>query len=207
MQKIKMIYFPKKFIFALLVTLIAAACGDDETSGPSLPSGCSGSNGVYASEVVNTNLACAPTNAFTDTSQLLGSPNASATGPGKSQYQGFVSLGVNGSVTVFMGSCIQDLAGADIRVFQSVSREAVEIQVSQNQDGPFVSLGFQDCNDPPPFFHGFCDFDLAGSGLNLVRFVRVIDRESITFPGTACDNTGLSPGADIDAIQDLHPAS
>jgi hypothetical protein len=187
--------------------LLVAACGDDDNSEPSLPSGCSGSNGVYASEVVNTNLGCIPTNAFTSADELLGAPNASATGPGKTQYQGFVSLGVNGSVTVFMGSCIQDLPGDDIRVYQSVSREAVEVQVSQNQDGPFVSLGFKDCNDPPPFFQGFCDFDLAGSGLTSVRFVRVIDRETITFPGAECDNTGMSPGADVDAIQVLHPGS
>ena len=207
MQKIKMIFLPKKLVFVLLITLIVAACGNDDEGEPSLPSGCSGSNGVYASEVVDTNFGCVATNAFTNADELLGAPNASTTGPGKTEYQGFASLGVNGSVTVFMGSCIQDLPGADIRVYQSVSREGVEVQVSQSKDGPFVSLGFVNCNDPPPFFQGFCDFDLTGSGLNSVRFVRVIDRETITFPGSECDNTGLSPGADIDAIQVLHPAS
>ena len=201
-----MIFFPKRFVILLLITLLIAACGDDENP-PSLPSGCSGSNGVYASEVVATNLGCIPTNAFTNADELLGAPNASATGPGKTEYQGFVSLGVNGSVTAFMGSCIQDLPGADIRVYQSVSREAVEVQVSQSKDGPFVSLGFEDCNDPSPFFQGFCEFDLAGSGLNNARFVRVIDRETITFPGADCDNTGMSPGADVDAIQVVHPGS
>jgi hypothetical protein len=206
MRKIKMIFFATRFVFLLLITLLIAACGDEENE-PSLPSGCSGSNGVYASEVVATNLGCIPTNSFTNADELLGAPNASATGPGKTEYQGFVSLGVNGSVTVFMGSCIQDLPGADIRVYQSVSREAVEVQVSQSKDGPFVSLGFQDCNDPPPFFQGFCEFDLAGSGLNSVRFVRVIDRETITFPGAECDNTGMSPGADVDAIQVVHSGS
>ena len=188
------------------MALVIAACGNDENE-PSLPSGCSGSNGVYATEVVSTNLGCIPTNAFTNADELLGAPNASATGPGKTEYQGFVSLGVNGSVTAFMGSCIQDLPGADIRVYQSVSREAVEVQVSQSEDGPFVSLGFEDCNDTPPFFQGFCEFDLAGSGLSNVRFVRVIDRETITFPGAECDNTGMSPGADVDAIQVVHPGS
>jgi hypothetical protein len=206
MQKSKMIFFPKKFLFLLLITLLIAACGDDNNE-PSLPSSCSSSNGVYATEVVSTNLGCIPTNAFTNPDELLGAPNASATGPGKTEYKGFVSLGVNGSVTVFMGSCIQDLPGPDIRVYQSVSREAVEVQVSQSKDGPFVSLGFEDCNDPPPFFQGFCEFDLAGSGLNGVRFVRVIDRETITFPGAECDNTGMSPGADVDAIEVVHPGS
>jgi hypothetical protein len=206
MQKIKMIFFPKRSVFLILIALLIVSCGDDNNE-PSLPSGCSGSNGVYATEVVSTNLGCIPTNAFTNADELLGAPNASATGPGKTEYQGFVSLGVNGSVTAFMGSCIQDLPGADIRVYQSVSREAVEVQVSQSKDGPFVSLGFEDCNDPPPFFQGFCEFDLAGSGLNNVRFVRVIDRETITFPGAECDNTGMSPGADVDAIQVVHPGS
>jgi hypothetical protein len=206
MRKIKMKFFAKRFVFLLLMTLLIASCGDDENE-PSLPSGCSGSSGVYASEVVATNLGCIPTNGFTNADELLGAPNASITGPGKTEYQGFVSLGVNGNVTVFMGSCIQDLPGADIRVYQSVSREAVEVQVSQSKDGPFVSLGFEDCNDPPPFFQGFCEFDLAGSGLNSARFVRVIDRETITFPGAECDNTGMSPGADVDAIQVVHPGS
>lgn len=206
MQKIKMKFLPKRLLLALFITLLVAACGDDNSE-PSLPSGCTGSTGVYASEVVNTNLGCIPTNAFTNADELLGAPNASTTGPGKTQYQGFVSLGVNGSVTAFMGSCIEDLPGADIRVYQSVSREGVEVQVSQNKDGPYVSLGFEDCNDPPPFFQGFCEFDLAGSGLNRVRFLRVIDRETITFPGAECDNTGMSPGADIDAIQVVHPVS
>lgn len=191
----------------MFITLFVAACGNDESTELMLPSGCSGSTGAYASEVLNTNIGCIPTNAFIDAEQLLGAPNASLTGTGKTQYQGFVSLGVNGNVTVFMGSCIEDLAGADVRVFQSVSREALEVQVAQSMDGPFVSLGFQDCDDPAPFFQGFCDFDLAGSGLNRIRVVRVIDRESITFPGAECDNVGMSPGADIDAIQVLHPGS
>lgn len=120
------------------------------------------------------------------------------------QFHGFVSLGVNGSVVLFMGSCIQDLPGADLTVYQSVSREAVEVQVSQSVDGPFVSLGMKDCVDPPPLFSGFCEFDLAGSGLNNVRIVKVIDREVFSFPDAACDNAGPSPGADIDAVQVVH---
>ena len=190
--------------FALLCLLIAACGDDDDSNGPSLPSGCSGSSGIYATEVINSNLGCVITNAFTDSEELLGAPNASSAGPGEAEFRGFVSLGTNGSVTVFMGSCIEDLAGSDIRVYQSVSREAVEVQASASQDGPFVSLGAQNCNDPDPFFQGFCDFDLSGSGLSNIRFLKIIDREQITFPEAQCDNRGLSPGADIDAIQNLH---
>ncbi|HSE39586.1 MAG TPA: hypothetical protein VLH08_02370 [Acidobacteriota bacterium] len=176
-------------------------------STPPLPSGCSNSSGVYATQVVNTNIGCLPTNAFTNAEELVGAPNASATGPGKTEFRGFVSLGINGSVTVFMGSCVEDLPGNDIRVYQSVSEEAVEVQASASEDGPFVSLGAKNCVDPPPFFVGFCEFDLSGSGLNRVRFLKIIDRETITFPNAACDNVGMSPGADVDAVQNLHPTS
>lgn len=176
----------------LLMTVTAMNCGDDESS-PTLPTGCV-SQGVYAIEVTQNNLQCLPTNAFTDTNQILGAPNFRQTGPGKTQYEGFLSLGVLGSVDVFMGSCIQDQPGPDLRVFQAVSEEAVEVFVSQNINGPFVSLGQQACPDQ-------CDFDLAGTGLNNVRVVRVQDSET----NFQCDNVGLSPGADIDAVQVLHP--
>lgn len=192
-------------LFLTLSTLaFVTSCKNSDNTSPVLPSGCSNS-GVYAISVVRSDLTCLPTNAFTNADEVLGPPNAGTTGDGKTQYRGFLSLGIDGSVVVYMGSCIQDLAGPDIRVFQSVSREAVEVQVAQDVDGPFVSLGFKDCVDSPPFFTGFCDFDLAGSGLSGIRVVKIIDREVTTFPGAACDNAGLSPGADIDAIQVLNP--
>jgi hypothetical protein len=182
------------------------SCHDNKKSNDVLPSGCS-SNGVFGLRIISSDIHCLPTNGFTNAENALGAPDAGATGECKLQFKGFVSLGINGSIIVFMGSCVQDLPGADLRVYQSVSREAVEVQVSQNPDGPFVSLGTKDCVDPPPFFHGFCEFDLAGSGLTNVRVVKVIDREQITFPGAECDNVGPSPGADIDAIEVVHPGS
>jgi hypothetical protein len=188
------------------LSIILAGCdGDDDdiTSAP-LPGGCLQSSGVYATQVVASNLGCKTTNAFQEVEEALGAPDSSASGPGVTQLEGIVSLGINGSITLFMGSCIQDLPGSDLRVFQVISREAVEVQVSENPDGPFVSLGVTACNDPPPYFDGFCEFDLAGSGLNQVRFVRIIDREVLIFPTAECDNTGVSPGADIDAVQVLH---
>jgi hypothetical protein len=189
----------------VVIVFFLGACGNDKTSVPTLPSGCSSPNGVYAYRVVASDLQCLPVNAFTDVDEVLGAPDGAATGPGKTEMKGILSLGINGSVTVFMGSCIQDQAGPDLWVYQSVAREAVEVQVSGSPDGPFVSLGTTDCNDPPPYFQGHCEFDLAGSGLNNVRFVKVIDREQQTYPGAECDNAGMSPGADIDAIQVVHP--
>jgi hypothetical protein len=193
-------------ILAVLLLLLSSRCGDDENPSPTLPTGCS-QQGTNAIAVLNTALACQPTNAFADATEAIGPPNASQPGSGKNDFQGFVSLGINGGVTLYLGSCIQDLPGADLRVYQAVSSEAVEVQVSQSQDGPFVSLGMKDCGDRGATFSNFCDFDLAGSGLNNVRVIRVFDREVFTFPGVACDNAGSSPGADLDAVEVLHAGS
>jgi hypothetical protein len=88
-----------------------------------------------------------------------------------------------------------------------VANEAVEVQVAQSENGPYISLGMKNCGDAGPNFSNSCDFDLAGSGLNNIRFVKVFDREVFTFPGVACDNAGSSPGADLDAVEVLHPGS
>jgi hypothetical protein len=200
--------FPKLLFFVLIssIILLSIHCGNEETKPPTLPGGCS-QQGVNAIAVLGSSLTCTPTNAFTDVTQVIGPPDAGVSGPGKNEFRGMLSLGINGSVTLYLGSCIQDLPGPDLRIYQVVSQEAVEVQVSQNQDGPFVSLGMKDCGTPGSTFANFCDFDLAGSGLNNVRVIKVIDREVFTFPGVACDNAGSSPGADIDAVEVLHAAS
>jgi len=194
----------KSFLVILATTMILS-CNDDNPTTPSLPSGCQ-AQGVFAIGVVKTEFQCPATNAYVDPTQALGAPNAGNEGGGKLEFHGFTSLGVNGSMTLFMGSCIQDLPGDDLRVFQSVSTEGLEVQVSQNMDGPFVSLGTVECKDGPPVFTGSCGFDLAGSGLNNVRVVKIIDREALFFQGAQCDNAGPSPGADIDAVEVIHPA-
>jgi hypothetical protein len=193
-------------ISLLSLAIIPNGCGDEDSPTTSLPQGCQ-SQGVYALQVLQPDLRCEATNLFVDQSKLLGAPDASSAGPGRTQFTGFTSLGINGSVVVFMGSCIQDLPGPDIRVYQSVSQEAVEVQAAQSENGPFVSLGFKDCGNPAPTYSDICEFDLAGSGLNNVRVLKVIDRETTTFPLAACDNAGMSPGADIDAIEVLHPGN
>jgi hypothetical protein len=193
-------------LFVLIPILILASCGDDSSTPPPIPSGCQ-SQGVFAINVLEAALDCLPTNAYTDASQALGAPDGSVLGPGKTELGGMVSLGVQGSLTLFMGSCIQDLDGPDLRVYQIVADEFLEVQVSQNQDGPFVSLGSQHCGDATGGFPRKCDFDLAGSGLNNVRVVKIIDREQTSFPAASCDSDGLSPGADIDAVEVLHPGS
>lgn len=182
-------------------------CNNDESSPTStLPSGCQ-SQGVYAISVLQSNVSCLATNAFTDAEELIGAPDAAATGPDKTEFTGFVSLGIDGSISVYMGSCVQDLAGPDIRVYQSVAAEAVEVQVSQNTNGPFVSLGIQECGKSTPFFSKACDFNLTGSGLSNVRVIKVIDQSRNQAAISNCDNVGLSPGADIDAVEVLHPGN
>jgi hypothetical protein len=200
---------PSKILLALFIFIFSffvIRCGNDSTSTPTLPSGCS-SQGVYAIAVLDASLACLPTNAFTDVNNALGPPDAGVTGPGKNEFKGFVSLGINGGITLYMGSCIQDLPGPDIRVYQTVSTEAVEVQVAQSQNGPYISLGMKDCGTSQTVFSNSCDFDLAGSGLSNIRYLKVFDREVFTFPGVACDNAGSSPGADLDAVEVLHPGS
>ena len=197
-RKVEMRTFYRITRVALVLTigLLLSYCDEDSNPTQNLPTGCQ-AQGVHAIAVLDSALTCDPTNAFEDTEEALGPPDGGSSGPGKLEFEGFVSLGIEGAVTLYMGSCIQDLAGADLRVFQSVSFEAVEVQVSQNQDGPFTSLGAKNCD-------GFCDFDLSGSGLNNVRVVKVIDREKMSFGDARCDNAGPSPGADLDSVQVLH---
>lgn len=178
------------------LAFLLSHCDEDANPTQSLPTGCQ-AQGIHALAVLESEIACTPTNAFKDLSEALGPPDGRSTGDGKLELDGFVSLGIEGSVTLYMGSCIQDLTGADIRVYQTVAGEAVEVFVSSDEDGPFTSLGISPCDQ-------FCDFDLAGSGLNNIRVVQVVDRARTQFSGAECDNVGPSPGADLDAVEVLH---
>jgi hypothetical protein len=180
----------------IALVLFSSSCDEDSSPTQTLPTGCQ-TQGIHAIAVLDSDLRCIPTNAFQDISETLGPPDGRSTGDGKVEFDGFTSLGTDGSITLYMGSCIQDLAGPDVRVYQTVAEEALETQVAQNQNGPFVSLGIQPCDR-------FCDFDLAGSGLSNIRVVRVVDQSRTQFFGAECDNVGPSPGADLDAIEVLH---
>ena len=185
-----------QFTFVLLLAFLLSYCDEDDDPTETLPTGCQ-TQGVHAIAVLESNIACTATNAFRDGTEALGPPDGRSTGDGKLEFDGFVSLGVDGAITLYMGSCIQDLAGPDLRTFQTVASEAVEVLVSQDQNGPFTSLGTQPCDQS-------CDFDLAGSGLSNIRVVRVVDKARTQFFAAECDNVGPSPGADLDAVQVLH---
>jgi hypothetical protein len=137
--------------------------------------------------------------AFLEPQEVLGAPNARGTS--EQSYAGFMSLGQDGYVTVDMGVCVTDGTGADLRVFQYIQSEPVEVQVSGGPAGPWTPLGTKPCGDGGlPERSNHCDFDLAGSGLHTARFVRVLDRED--FP---CERAGTrTEGADIDAVQVLN---
>ena len=183
--------------FIVAGVFLLPACDEESVPTQNLPSGCQ-AQGVHAIAVLEADIACAATNAFADVSESLGAPDGRSTGDGKLELDGFVSLGVQGSITLFMGSCIQDLPGPDVRVYQTVASEAVEVLVSAAQNGPFTTLGTSPCD-------GFCEFDFNGIGPGNVRIVRIVDKARTQFAGAECDNVGPSPGADLDAVEVLHP--
>jgi hypothetical protein len=137
--------------------------------------------------------------AFLDPGQVLGAPDAR--GQTEQSYDGFMSLGQDGHVTVDVGVCVIDGTGPDLRVFQYIESEPVEVHVAAGPAGPWIPLGTQPCGSGGlPVRSNHCDFDLAGSGLRSARYVRVLDGED--FP---CERAGTrTEGADIDAVQVLN---
>jgi hypothetical protein len=140
-------------------------------------------------------------NGYNDPQQVLGTPDAVNFG-GKDNYQGIMSLGQSGYITVDMGSSAIDGPGADVRVFQTTAREEVTLYASANAQGPFVLLGLRvQCGTRSPgLLSNHCDFDLHDGGLAEARYIKVEDGE--IYPCLAGDT--LTEGADIDAIQILN---
>lgn len=129
---------------------------------------------------------------FNDPAQALGSPNAS--GNNTFNYKGFVSLSRGGSVVLEMGRTIINRPGNDLRVWEYVSTEELEVFAGQSEIGPWFSLGVEWCEE-------FCDFDMGRAGLNYARFLRIKDVSSLD---GGCYETA---GADIDAVYALGAAS
>jgi hypothetical protein len=140
-------------------------------------------------------------NGYNDPQQVLGPPDAVNLG-GKDNYQGIMSLGQGGYVTVDMGASAIDGPGDDVRVFQTTSREPVTLYASASSQGPFVMLGLRfDCGiRSPGLLSNHCDFDLRGGSLAEARYFKIEDGE--IFPCLAGDT--LTEGTDIDAIQILN---
>lgn len=152
------------------------------------PCGVSGSR--YASYVTDTYRArdCSAL-AFNDPTQALGAPNAT-----DSPYANFYSLDFGGELLLEMGATVVDWPGDDLRVYEYVSSEFLEVLVAPTATGPWVSLGVSFCPE-------YCDFDLATAGVGYTRYVMVRDVYSINGP---CHSTS---GADIDAVVALQPGN
>lgn len=141
------------------------------------------------------------TNRYNDPQEVLGPPDAVNLG-GVDNYQGFMSLGQGGYVTVDAGSSFVDGPGSDVRVYQTTSGEPVTLYASANPDGPFTLVGLRvpcGVRTGGGVFSNHCDFDLHDAGLASARYVKVEDGE--TFP---CLSRGtVTEGPDIDAVEIL----
>ncbi len=131
--------------------------------------------------------ALGSSNTHTDPATVLGPPSCGTFD---------LSLG-GGWVVVDMGEGeeILDGAGVDFRVYESDpgcsggAANAYAVFVSENPAGPWTEIGTG---------NGVSSFDLSGSGLSTVRYIRIEDRDTASPPS--------APGADIDAIEAIYLA-
>lgn len=139
-------------------------------------------------------------NRYNDPREVLGPPDAGQLASG--EFFGFMSLGERGYVTVDMEGCTVDEPGPDVRVFQTVGMEPVTLYAAGTPSGPFQLLeARKPCGTRLPGVGSrYCDFDLASPEVQEARYFRIEDGEIFPCPGDTD-----SEGADIDAIQILHP--
>ncbi len=138
-------------------------------------------------------------NRYNDPQKVLGSPDAQRFGV--DAYDGMMSLGQAGFVTVDMGVSVVDVHGADVRVFQTTSSEPVSLYASTSPRGPFTLIALRRrCGDRTvDALSNHCDFDLQEGGITQARYFRVEDGE--IYPCLAGGTR--TEGADIDAIEVL----
>ncbi len=187
---------------ALLALLCLLACGR-ETTGPEVAAPCPAGGGRYATRLLGwfTPDCSLDLNRYVNPLEVLGPPDAQVRGGG--DFSGFVSLGRGGWVAVEMGACAVDEPGPDVRVYQTVSGEAVTLLAAREPGGRFVTVeSWKYCGQKSPgLVSNHCDFDLALAGLPEARYFKIQDGEI-----TPCRRaTTDTEGADIDAIEVLHP--
>lgn len=154
----------------------------------------------WAVGYVEKDLGCHGIDAYTRPRKAYGPPDAVYLGS-YDQFDGFLSLGLDGWVIMTMGTEILDGPGDDLRIWQTVAMERVEIRVSDDPMGPFILLGDQRCGRSSSNFSSFCDFDLAAGGVEQARYVYILDRSLVDDPEAMCHATS---GADIDAVEAIH---
>jgi zinc carboxypeptidase/carboxypeptidase family protein len=104
------------------------------------------------------------------------------------------SLSPGGSLTVDMGesSPIRNVEGLDLLVISGTqSDDPATVLVAENQDGPFVEVSSGE---------GSLEIDIASSGFDEIRFVRIVDTGNGDF-------NDESAGYDLDAVVDLSRGS
>jgi hypothetical protein len=171
---------------------------------PNVACQAAGSTNGYARRVVSTDIPFCPLSPsqYRDTEEALGPPDAVEIRPGV--YLGFVSLADGGSVAVDMESCATDGPGMDVRVFQAVGAEPINLYAGGTATGPWIPVGENRvCDTRFPGGGGvirYCDFDLAAAEVQQARFFKIQDAER-----TPCSAAGTdSEGADLDAVQILN---
>ncbi len=204
MMKKKLYYWRKKFqrtsfhffLIAIFFTLLLSGCSEFSTIQETIRV-----DNLYGEEVAGANITCQGINRYTDPSEALGLPNAGAFVPSSRNYYGFVSLGIDGSIVLRMSLPVADGSGNDIRVYQSVSNEPLEVWVSPSMTEEFVSLGIKNCGRRGGGFDQYCEFDIQDSGYKSIRYVFIKDKQRTQIPDIYCYE---SAGADIDAVQGLY---
>jgi len=133
--------------------------------------------------------------------EALGGPNAAGWyGNQNSPGVGFVSIDIGGTLIVEMGTPVYNGGGYDIRIYQYVSQEPMEVFVAQSESGPWYQMGpwtycgFLDEGETAP--NGHCDFDLGATPLKYAKYIKIKDIEDASCYTTA--------GAEIDAVTALH---
>ncbi len=153
---------------------------------------CEISGSIYAEHVTElTPARYCPNIEFTDVSQALGPPSAGGDGIPSDPYYGFLSIDIGGILGVEMGKTVYNGWGNDIRVYEYVTEEPIELFVANSEIGPWYSLGLRWC-DP------YCDWDLGASPLSYARYIRI--KDSWPLPNS-CHSTS---GADIHAVEALN---
>jgi len=128
-----------------------------------------------------------------DPTDALGPPDAAGfTGPDELGW-GYYSLDVDGSIVVEMGATVANGSGPDIRIWEYISIEPIEVFAAYSEAGPWNSLSTQRCED-------FCDFDLGFAGMLYARFFKIVDLWPLS---ERCHETA---GADIDSVEALNTA-
>lgn len=102
---------------------------------------------AYADAVAYCGVSCLNAVLYPDCNEALGPPNFTSTAnpenPDGYDYDGFVSLGIRGSIILDMGEGMEILngSGADFIIWQAVSVEQFQVFIAENASGPFIDLG------------------------------------------------------------------